>query len=399
MESSYNHYLERLINELIKGHYLSSEAVITALRKVHRHRFVKKFYNFSDFNLRNLYKNSRFDYYTLPFIKPNYIDPEKPSDRVLCKVYRDQALIISLKPYTSISAPSVVGKMLESLLVNRDCRVLEIGSGSGWSAGVVAELCKNPSEIFTIEIQPDLAREAHDNLKHFGFKEVNVIEADGKNGLKKAAPFDRIIVTASSKKVETAWNNQLSKNGILVLPLQIHGLGQPIVALRKEGSCLRGRFVRGAIFMPLNVGKESEIYEVQENFNSLKSDRLLSCSDQLAFLEAKEYRDSDKKFGFALFSMLSDSNFQVWVESGRFFLFSSKREGCVVQNQKVSLFGSNTQLNFLMDLFDKWLQAGSPRIQSFEILFGSKRDLPENVYLCWERKIDNLNQIIYLRKI
>jgi protein-L-isoaspartate(D-aspartate) O-methyltransferase len=116
----------------------------------------------------------------------------------------------------TISQPYIVAYMTDLLAVSSQHRVLEIGTGSGYQAAVLAKLAK---EVYTIEIIPELAREAAETLKELGFTNVQVREGDGFAGWPERAPFDRIIVTAAPAQVPQPLIDQLAAGGRLVIPV------------------------------------------------------------------------------------------------------------------------------------------------------------------------------------
>ena len=116
----------------------------------------------------------------------------------------------------TISQPYIVGYMSDLLEVAAHHRVLEIGTGSGYQAAVLARLAK---EVYTIEIVAPLASEAVATLNRLGFGNVRVRHGDGYAGWPEAAPFDRIIVTAAPPAIPTPLVEQLAVNGRLVAPV------------------------------------------------------------------------------------------------------------------------------------------------------------------------------------
>ena len=116
----------------------------------------------------------------------------------------------------TISQPYIVAYMSELLNVAPDHRVLEIGTGSGYQAAVLAELAK---EVYSIEIVPALAQQAAATLASLGYENVHVREGDGYAGWPEHAPFDRIILTAAPEKVPQPLLDQLADGGRLIAPV------------------------------------------------------------------------------------------------------------------------------------------------------------------------------------
>ena len=124
--------------------------------------------------------------------------------------YEDRAFPISHNQ--TISQPTTIIHMLTLLNPQKNNKVLEIGTGSGFNAAILSKLCK---QVYTIEIIPELAKKAK---KLLNMKNVKIITANGYNGYKEKAPYDRIIATAAAKQIPPALKQQLKENGILVIP-------------------------------------------------------------------------------------------------------------------------------------------------------------------------------------
>ena len=130
----------------------------------------------------------------------------------------------------TISQPYIVALMSQWAEVRPGEKVLEVGTGSGYQAAVLAELTE---QVFSIEIKPDLAQAAAALLKELGYARVQVRAGDGYLGWPEAAPFDAILVTAAAPLVPPALTAQLKEGGRLVIPLGEPGGEQTLVRLRK----------------------------------------------------------------------------------------------------------------------------------------------------------------------
>lgn len=136
-----------------------------------------------------------------------------PADQA-ANAYDDNPLPIGLGQ--TISQPYIVAYMTEQLQVTPQSKVLEIGTGSGYQAAVLAELAK---EVYSIEIVPDLARRSKETLATLGYSNVHVRAGDGYRGWPEQAPFDRIIVTAAPDHVPQPLVDQLAVGGRLIIPV------------------------------------------------------------------------------------------------------------------------------------------------------------------------------------
>ncbi len=178
--------------------------------------------------------------------------------------YRDEAFVIKCgpdgMPVSSSSQPAMMAIMLDQLGLRAGHRVLEIGTGSGYNAAVMAAVVGPRGEVVSIDIDADLVSRARSSLVAAGYRAVTVRCADGGFGDAAGAPFDRIIVTAGAWDIAPAWLDQLGPGGRLVLPLSIRGI-QLSVALERAGedwlstSAWRCGFVRmlGAFAGPEQV--------------------------------------------------------------------------------------------------------------------------------------------------
>jgi protein-L-isoaspartate(D-aspartate) O-methyltransferase len=140
-----------------------------------------------------------------------------PADLV-SRAYEDNPLPIGQSQ--TISQPFIVAHMTEALGVSPADRVLEIGTGSGYQAAVLAEIAR---EVYTIEIVPELARRAAAVLRSLGYANVHVRDGDGYAGWPEHAPFNRIIVTAAPDAIPGPLIEQLAPGGRLVIPVGSQG--------------------------------------------------------------------------------------------------------------------------------------------------------------------------------
>jgi protein-L-isoaspartate(D-aspartate) O-methyltransferase len=173
-----------------------------------------------------------------------------PRERFVPPELADRAYADSPLPIgqgQTISQPYIVAYMTEVLDVSPSHRVLEIGTGSGYQAAVLAELAR---EVYTIEIVPELARRATATLKALGVKNVQVREGDGYAGWPDRAPFDRIMVTAAPEEIPKPLLDQLARGGRLVTPVGGQGQTQWITIVDKTENGLVQRRTIAVQFVP-----------------------------------------------------------------------------------------------------------------------------------------------------
>lgn len=202
---------EKLVKSLIEESILKSEEVIRAMLSVPREEFVP----------------------------PRYKE----------LAYLDTPLSIGYGQ--TISAPHMVAIMTEALKPSRGNKVLEIGAGSGYQAAIIAEIVKPEGHVWTVEIVPELAKFAEENLRRTGYSDyVTVIVGDGSRGYEGAAPYDRIIVTAAAPRVPEPLISQLREGGRIVIPVG-DAYVQTLKIVEKKGGTLHVEDSVPCVFVPL----------------------------------------------------------------------------------------------------------------------------------------------------
>ncbi|RMH05582.1 MAG: protein-L-isoaspartate(D-aspartate) O-methyltransferase [Planctomycetota bacterium] len=151
----------------------------------------------------------------------------RPEDRL--RAYEDE--VLPLAPGASLSQPFVVAAMLEALELEGPEKVLDVGSGSGYTTALLCELA---AEVHAVEIDPALAASSRRILREFAWPRVSVECADGWHGLPHLAPFDAILVSAACDRVPTALLDQLGPGGRLVAPVGGRD-GQQLEVWRRQG--------------------------------------------------------------------------------------------------------------------------------------------------------------------
>lgn len=147
----------------------------------------------------------------------------------------------------TISQPYIVAFMTEQLSLKPADRVLEIGTGSGYQAAILASIV---AEVYSIEIIAPLAQQASNTLARLGYKNVTVKAGDGYQGWPEHAPFDGITVTCAPEQIPQPLINQLKEGGRMIIP--VGGIGrQSLYVLEKRGGAVRKRAVLPVRFVPM----------------------------------------------------------------------------------------------------------------------------------------------------
>jgi protein-L-isoaspartate(D-aspartate) O-methyltransferase len=148
----------------------------------------------------------------------------------------------------TISQPFIVALMTQELEISEGDRVLEIGTGSGYQAAILAEI---GAEVYTIEIISPLAEAVNDRFARLGYSEINTLHADGYHGWKEYGPFKRIIVTAAPDHVPPPLLEQLEIGGILIIPVGPIGGFQELWKIKRTGEeTFESRSLGGVQFVP-----------------------------------------------------------------------------------------------------------------------------------------------------
>lgn len=168
------------------------------------------------------------------------------------QAYEDTSLPIGLGQ--TISKPGVVSRMLELLRqgsTGRLGRVLEIGTGCGYQAALLSELCQ---EVYSIERLRGLHEKARENLRPMRLANVHLLFGDGMQGYAKGAPYAGIIAAAGGEAVPAAWIDQLAVGARLVAPVALAGGSQALVVIDKTPQGLRQHVMESVHFVPLKSG-------------------------------------------------------------------------------------------------------------------------------------------------
>ncbi len=199
---------EAMVDALVEEGIISNPQVISAMKAVPRHEFVP------------------------------------PGQRA--SAYDDTPLPIG--EGQTISAPSIVGMMTEALQAQTTDRLLEIGTGSGYQAAVLAEIVRH---VYTIEIVESLATTAKTRLQELGYTNITVRHGDGYQGWSEHAPFDRIIVTAAPEEIPQPLIDQLKDGGKMVIPIAEDGWAQKLYLIEKKAGEIVKTELADVIFVPM----------------------------------------------------------------------------------------------------------------------------------------------------
>lgn len=173
--------------------------------------------------------------------RQNFI-PEELRD----KAYEDRALPIGKSQ--TISQPYTIAIMLSFLELKEGQRVLELGSGCGYVLGLISEIVGKKGKVYGVEIIPELAEKSKINLKDY--KNIKIYNKDGKKGLEKQAPFDRIIISAACERIPKKVLSQLENKALVVAPVGPRYSQTLVVIQRIEDNFKIKKSKSGFVFVP-----------------------------------------------------------------------------------------------------------------------------------------------------
>ncbi|MGB2929537.1 MAG: protein-L-isoaspartate(D-aspartate) O-methyltransferase [Desulfobacterales bacterium] len=167
-------------------------------------------------------------------------------EELVSQAYADHPLPIGQGQ--TISQPYIVALMTEKLKLKGDERILEIGTGSGYQAAILAKIAK---EVYTIEIKEKLYKKASNLLRSIGFSKIKTLHGDGYFGWPEAAPFDCIMITASIDHIPPPLLKQLKNGGRLILPLGNPFSYQYLSLVTKHDDQYTVKQITGVLFVPM----------------------------------------------------------------------------------------------------------------------------------------------------
>lgn len=206
-QQNYTKEREAMVKTHIQARGVKDSSTLAAMRKVQRHKFVA----------------------------PNQA----------ASAYNDSPLPIGYGQ--TISQPYIVAYMTEIIKPKSNYTVLEIGTGSGYQAAVLAEIVR---KVYTVEIIDKLGREAFIRLKGLGYKNIEVKISDGYDGWKEHAPFDAIVVTAAAEYIPTPLKEQLKDGGRMIIPVGSPYMTQQLMLIEKTGNKYRTTSMMPVRFVP-----------------------------------------------------------------------------------------------------------------------------------------------------
>ena len=372
-----------LVEALVKQGAISSQAVRQAFEKVPRHLFVPR------------------------------VD--------IATAYSDQPIFIRWDAGTPISSstqPRMMAIMIEQLGLEPGSRVLEIGSGTGYNAAILAHIVGESGSVITVDIDQDIVDEAAGNLSNTGYDNVKSICGDGFEGFAADQPYDRIIVTVGAYDVSPHWVDQLKDGGIMVVPLWFKGFSLS-VALEKRGGELKGLSAALCTFIPVRgIGEPTEGYfpigappndflkmtiglERDEPAYRRDLDRLFTQDVRLRetgrSLEGQFHTQNIFSglymfltFNPRIFNVYSSSQSSLFRGFGYGLIDLDSMSAAVLSDgypEGVLVYGNDAAYGQLVELLDQWGRLDHPSIHDLHIraLFSTPKVIPEGHWIIAKR--------------
>nr|BBH91713.1 hypothetical protein KTC_64640 [Thermosporothrix sp. COM3] len=351
-------YRQALVSSMQTRGSVRSDTIIQAFLRIPREAFVPFFY-------QRRPASRKLEWERLDSSHEQYLE----------LIYRDEPLVTRVDergwPISSSSQPSVMALMLEALDLKSGQHVLEIGTGTGYNAALLATITGQPEHVTTVDINPQITAHAQRALHTVIGPGVHVFLGDGIFGYDAKGPYERIIATASAPTIPSAWLHQLAPGGKLVMDLQ-GSLASSLLVLEKQGQSVNGM-----------------LFDTPLYFMPLISDHIAHPSAHIDYARylrqpCREAAHLEKEHPFPL--LLQQDAFRWFLQwnipgcqirerelSGKqekhIFLIDSRRQTILrfLQEERgwqVSVYGPQPLWTDVQHLYEQWKQAGKPEKRS-----------------------------------
>ncbi len=298
------------------------------------------------------------------------VNRRNPANDHLSLIYSDTALPMGPESENTISQPQIVSDIMLHLKVARGAKVLEVGTGSGFDAALLAHGTFDPKLVHSVDLQARLVEAAGAHLFDAGISGVNLVTGDGGLGWEQRAPFDRIVISAGCPDVAPEWTDQLSEGGILLVPFRTYGAGDPVLRLQRSDESLSGGFVSYASFETL-YGKYHDGRRTGLEYISLsgREQNLLRKTPIRTFPFSWE-----SQVDFAVFCNANGAEFEFgraevggrgyWIVVDHSAEIVMARES---SSEYATLHADKGQDSMLLKMIDSWHWHGRPGITDYRV--------------------------------
>ena len=352
-------FAERLAGALVARGVTSSKSVVNAIATVPRHAFLEAVYIQAGSQCW-----SRRD-----------LSYERESD--LECAYRDESHVVQTRgglPSVVGTGPGVIAQMLETLDLSPGHRVLELGTGTGYSTGLISSMVEDPGLVTTVEIDEWAARTAMHNLNSVCMGDVDVIHESAVNGHPSNVPYDRVLANFSVRFIPTAWLDQLKDGGKLVTPGATTD-SQHLIVLTRLGSTLKGCIAGPAAFPEMFQEENQPVQVVSMPWPKVEPIAGKSISlDRSQTQVLGSLLDSDYRFfhclerpghylvDLTLGESMDPAEFRPGVVDP---VDRSVMVGPMYEDPDTGTYGSMTLLSALVETHESWVRLGRPGVPDY----------------------------------
>lgn len=288
------------------------------------------------------------------------------------------------------TATDAIVSSLELLDIQPGNRVLEVGTGSGYSTALISYLVGSSGKVVSIDIDPELTQRASRLFENKGINNALFVTQDGRKGFSNEAPFDRIVAWATADHVPQAWIDQLQDHGVIVAPFLVGGIANSVYVcqIKKEGADLVGQQADFGGYILMNETPEYESYglELAADVKEMKGSDVHAWAS--SFWLQKQTEDTRRKFlkeftqqelerttfgltreqerGFRayLFSQQKDGVTSAFRDQQTFIGYSNEHEFALLsRSQPLIVANGDTAKATLESWINEWIKLGKPSIE------------------------------------
>lgn len=306
------------------------------------------------------------------------VDKILSDSNLLKKIYNDIPInfFVDEETVSSISSPSLIFYMIKLLNLKEKDKVLEIGSGTGYSTALLSSI-NDKGFIFSAELNPSVYEILKRNVKRLDLKNVYIENVDGGFGLNDFAPFDNIIVFCGMADITRFWIDQLKTGGKIVAPLSTRGF-QVLVDLKKdEKGRMVGKPISQVHFFPLkgNFSIISHYSYYEKSLKSLKNIIDEKSTIDFELTDKLEHLDDEQIKDFLFYLSINDENFITYYpyETSKigvcYGIFIRNRGSGIafILNKRVFHWGNEEAILILKRRFNEFIDYGKPKIKDWSL--------------------------------